>query len=180
MKTATYLTLGLFVLAAVAMPAMAQPDHAQDRREAAKDRIAHCQETDNATHQERCKAAKDKAKDFQKDRRAAHHLQHAIDALYKRIGKLEMHEYRIESALESGNHSANETAELEAKLERIEGAQEKAILKVRELQAKMGELRDRHEAVRDHVDAMRAKRGGDGAESDDDHAEEGEDPSSEA
>ncbi|MGB1698125.1 MAG: hypothetical protein ACPHK8_06970, partial [Thermoplasmatota archaeon] len=173
------------------VPAMAQPDHASDRRDAAREKADafrdHCKAPENDSVEERCQKARDKAKPEHQARREAHHLHHAIDALYKRVGKLEMMEYRIQEALDGGNLTDNETAEMEAKLDRIEMAQEKAILKIREMQAKMDTLKERHDKVRDHVDEMRAKRGdhkdadeGDGDGDSERDTEESDEPSDSA
>jgi type II secretory pathway component PulM len=183
----TLLAVGLLVVGAVAVPAMAQPDHASDRRDAAQEKRSdkfaefkqQCAEAgDNAS--KRCEQIRDAEQPFKQARREANALSHAVDAMYKRVGKLEMKEFEIEQSMESGNLTDNQTAEAQDKLDRIDAAQEKALLKIQEMEAKLERLKAKWAEVRDHVDEMRAKRGdghtdADDEDSDSDETEESED-----
>lgn len=206
MKWMTLLTCIALVGAAAVLPATAQeePDERRekperdapghDRRDAVKERQAEfreareaCKEargnqTDNATHDGigQCvsEAAKAKHDPASKARRAYHHITKQIDAAEHRIAKLEMKEYRVEAALEQGNLSANETAELEQKLERIESVQGDLVEKLANLYEKLQQLKDRWA---NHQDSDRAYPESDDADdADDEQVEEEESASDEA
>lgn len=183
MNKMTLLTVGLLVVGAVAMPAMAQPDHQSDKRADAMEkrdaRMAaihdRCMEKHNSS--DRCDKVRDAAEPHKQARREAHALQHAIDALYKRVGKLEMKEYQIEQRME--NLTENETAKAESMLERIDAAQEKALERIMHLEAKLEALKEKWAEVRDHVADMRAKRGDDSSEEEESDEESEDDLSDE-
>ncbi len=187
MKTTTLLTIALLVVGAIAVPAMADPDHADERKDAAKDkaaerdakrdaamekREAHAEkheERRNATiakAQERCDAyenrtgrdlpACDRLKEVHDEpksaRRAAHALIRAIDALEHRIVVLEKLEVKFMEKLEGENLTANQTAAFEAKLVRIQEAQNKTLEKIEKMEQRLERLKAKWDAVRDHAD----------------------------
>ncbi len=187
MKTITLLTLAMFVVGAIAAPAMADPDHADDRRQDAKDkaddraskrdeamekRDAHAAKHDerrNATiakAQERCEQyeertgrdlkACDRLEEVHDEpksaRRAAHALMKAIDALEHRIVTLEKLEVKFMEKLEGDNLTANQTAAYEAKIVRIQAAQNKTLDKIEKMEDRLEGLKAKWDKIRDHVD----------------------------
>lgn len=159
-KTLTLIACSALVLGAIAAPAMAQDDrpdrsdrasHADERRDAAKERQAQFAEA-----RERCKdhhnetgekvgpcvraAAHD---DAHKARRTYHHIEKQIDGVEHRIAKMEMMEYRLEAALESGALNETESEKANATLERIDGAQADLVEKLRELYQKLKDIKQR-------------------------------------
>jgi len=103
----------------------------------------YCAEPENDTVAERCDQAKDNHKPFVQARRSAHALQGAIQAHEHRIAQLEILELRINTAMEDGNLTENETAEYQQKLDRIDAQQQKAAAQLMKLIAKAKELRER-------------------------------------
>ncbi len=191
MKTLALLTIGLFVVGAIAAPALADPDHEDDHSDAAKEkassksdkaadkaaerderRAAHeakHEERRNATiakAQARCDAyenetgrdlpACDRLDDIyehgKQARRAAHALIKAIDALEHRIVTLEKLEVKFMEKLEGDNLTANQTAAYEAKIVRIQAAQNKTLDKIEKMEERLDRLSAKWDKVRDHVD----------------------------
>lgn len=199
MKWTTLLTCLALVSAAVALPVAAQSDSDErperdapghERREAAKERQAEFREAREACKEARgnqtgnatdgigdcvSEAAKAKHDPASKARRAYHHIHKQIDAAEHRIAKLEMKEYRIEAILDAGNLTANETAELEQKLERIENVQGDLVEKLRELYEKLQHLKDRWQ---DHKDSHRPYPDADDSDADEADEDDAEDEDS--
>lgn len=159
--------------AAAVVPVQAQPDHAQDRRpddrpgphdDDAEDRANRSAHPDrNGTHPPGIDRACDNLNETQCERlrnatahvaarRAAHHAHEAAEAVKDRVFRLEVMEFRARQALDQGNLSANETAELEAKIDRIQAAQDKLLERAAHLHDRVTDLRERYDAVRDHID----------------------------
>ncbi len=188
MKTITLLTIALFVVGAVAVPAMADPDHADDRRDGAKDKASD-KASDKAAERDERRAAHDAKHDERRNatiaqaqarcdayenetgrdlpacdrlseihehgkqaRRAAHALIKAIDALEHRVVTLEKLEVKFMEKLEGENLTANQTAAYEAKIVRIQAAQNKTLDKIEKMEERLDKLSAKWDKVRDHVD----------------------------
>ncbi len=181
MKTATILTISLLVIGAVAIPAMAESDHRPDERparderpdrnESRADKMEEMREKREARHnetvdrlKERCAAFENRTgKDVDCDRlekahdkshqarRAAHALIKAIDALEHRVVVLEKLEVKFMEKLEGENLTANQTAAFEAKLVRIQEAQNKTLEKIEKMEERLERLKEKWDKVRDHV-----------------------------
>lgn len=141
-------------------------EEAKERRDEAKENktrgpaahatakfLAKCEAYKNETGEthRKCEVAAHVAKPCVKDRRAAHAGLKAIDALEHRIVKLERFELRAMKALEDGNLTENQTAKLEAKMERIQAAQNKSIEKIDKIEERMERMKDRCDKVKDHI-----------------------------
>lgn len=132
-------------------------DNATDKRgpsDEARDRFKErCEAYQNETGEQhrKCVVAAHVRDPCMKARRAAHAGLHAVGALEHRVVKLERFELRVLSALEDGNLTANETAEYEAKLDRIQAAQNKTIEKIDKVLERIEGLKDKCQSVRDHV-----------------------------
>lgn len=148
----------------------------EEARERAQERRAEAQERHdemralheacrNGSHEPRCHAPqriRDYCEDHEEERRcqqfaaahspdkqarrAAHAVSHAIEAIEDRIVRLEAKELDLRQQLE-GNLSANETAEVEAKLARIQDAQDRMLERIEHLQDRMERLQERWGSV---------------------------------
>lgn len=145
----------------------------QDRMRAAHDAWEACKHDENATGnesvQDRCGDEKSFFLNATKARREAHALLGAIAALERRIGRLEAREIALEQELAAGNHSANETAELQEKIEKIDSHQERMAERLADLRER---LEARHEKWQSVREAVADHRHGDDDE-DDDESDDG-------
>jgi chromosome segregation ATPase len=174
------LCVGLLAVTALASPVTAkdggdQPS-ASERRDAAKERMenrsadreerkdrmreAHdawqdCKHDANATGNEsrrvRCGDERAFFLNATKARREGATLYGAIAALERRIGRLEAREIALEQQVASGNLSANETAESQEKIEKIDSHQERMVELLHKLQERLAALHEKWQSVRDHV-----------------------------
>lgn len=176
------LGIGLLTLSAIAAPVVAKPgDDASARREAAQDKreerreavaeqaeargnatkerclAAHANHTLNESAERRCMKVGEFAEKAFKARRAAHALLGAINATERQWAKLNATEERLEAKLAAGNASANETAAIEKRLERIDAKQERLADRLERLRERLAGLHERWDAVREHVAERRAK-----------------------
>lgn len=187
----TMLCIGLLALTALASPVIAKPGEASDgdrpdRRADAQERMenrsadrearhgqmrdAHdawqaCKRenaTENVSMQERCGDEKAFFLNSTHARREGRALHGAIAALERRIGRLEAREIALEQQLADGNLSANETAAIQEKIEKIDSHQERMVERLQHLQDRMDALHAKWQSVRDHVAAKR--HGGDDSE----------------
>lgn len=194
-RALTILCVGLLAVGAIAAPALAKPgeDDGDDRRADAKShmenrtadredrrermRDAHdawqaCKRenaTANESMQQRCGDEKSYFLNATKARREARALVGAIEALERRLGRLEAREIALEDRLESGNLSANETARVEAQIEKIDSHQERMAERLQHLQERLEALMGKWQSARDHVAEHR--HGDDEDEEEDDEAE---------
>jgi chromosome segregation ATPase len=173
--------VGLLALGAMAAPAAAQDDaddrreqareraeerreQAQERRQEARERAAdardawkeHCRPEGNATlnetEQRRCMAVKEFFQGAHEARREGRALYGAIDAMERRIGRLEVREEALEQKLASGNFTGNETAaSIQEKIDKIEAHQERMMERLEHLRERLEALHEKWQSVRDHV-----------------------------
>ncbi len=146
-------------------------DKAAERDDKRGDHMAQKDERKNATiakAQERCDAyenrtgrdlpACDRLKEVHDEpkqaRRAAHALIKAIDALEHRVVTLEKLEIKFMEKLEGDNLTDNQTAAYEAKLVRIQAAQNKTIEKIEKMEERLEKLKAKWSAVRDHAEGQ--------------------------
>jgi hypothetical protein len=195
------LAVGLLAVTAFASTVAAKPGDdgpmAQERREAAKSqmenrsaerqdrhelmRSAHdawhdCKREANATGndsmKERCRDEKAFFLNATKARREAHALLGAIAALERRIGRLEAREIALEHQLEDGNLSANETAAIQQRIEKIDSHQDRMAEKLQDLRDRLEARHAKWQSVRDAVaDHEDDDEDDDGAEDDDGESE---------
>ena len=118
-----------------------------ERMRAAHDAWQECKRDANATGNESMKERCGDEKAFflraVHARREAAALHGAIAALERRLGRLEAREIALEQQIEDGNLSANETARLQAKIDKIDSHQERMV--------------ERLEALKDRLEARHAK-----------------------
>lgn len=129
----------------------------QDRHEAMRE--AHAQwkacrhearnETMNASVQERCMEEKAFFLNATHARRDGRALHGGIAAMERLLGRLEAREIALQDRLESGNLSANETASVQQRLERIEAHQERVAAKLEAMRERVAALHERWHTVRD-------------------------------
>jgi len=177
--TLALLSIGLLAVAAVAVPAAAKPgdggDHAADRREAAKEKMqerreaaaekaeargnatkerclaAQANHTLNGSAEERCMKVGEFAEKAFKARRAAHALLGAINATERQWARLNATEARLQAKLAGGNLTANETAAIQHRLDRIDAKQERLAGRLERLEERLARLHEKWAAVREHV-----------------------------
>lgn len=177
--TLALLSIGLLAVAAVAVPAAAKPgddgDHAGDHRAAAQEKMqqhrdaaaAHAEahgnvtkerclaaqsnHTLNASAEERCMKVGEFAEKAFKARRAAHALLGAINATERQWARLNATEADLQAKLAAGNLTANQTAAIEKRLERIDAKQDRLEERLAKLKERLGKLHDKWAAVREHV-----------------------------
>jgi chromosome segregation ATPase len=120
----------------------------EDRKELRDDVKDSCrQAAANSTAKARC----DHLQDAVKARRVAHALLEAIRVHERELGRVD---FRIEMAKEriaSGNLTANQTREAQARLAHLEERHDRLVEKLKEEQAKLAALRDRWSEVKDHL-----------------------------
>ena len=197
----TILAVGLLAMTAFASAVAAKPGDerpaASDRREDAKERMEN-RTADREERQERMRAAHDAWQECKHEanatgneslkercgdekafflnathaRRESHALIGAIAALERRIGRLEAREIALEQELEAGNLSANETAELQEKIEKIDSHQERMAERLEALRERLAALHEKWQSARDEVADRRH------GSHDDDEEEESEDDDS--
>src|SRR5687767_8067038 len=118
-----------------------------ERMRAAHDAWQECKRDANATGnqsmKDRCGDEKSFFLNATKARREAHALHGGIAALERRLGRLEAREIALEQELAGGNLTANETAELEARIAQIDSHQER--------------MAERLEALKDRLEARHAR-----------------------
>ena len=90
-------------------------------------------------------------------RRESHALVGAIAALERRIGRLEAREHELKDRLAAGNLSANETAALQEKIDKIDEHQDAMIDRLHQLQDRLAALHEkwhsaREQEIKDHRD----------------------------
>ncbi len=122
-------------------------------KKSALDRFAaKCREHTNETGEEArpCKAAKEAMKADKQARRAAEHSMKALFGLERRLDKLEMLEAKFEEKLAGDNVTANQTAAWEAKLDRIDQAQNVTQMRIDALQDRLDGL-EGHAEARAHI-----------------------------
>jgi hypothetical protein len=88
-------------------------------------------------------------------RREGHALVGAIAALERQIGRLEVRQMALEDRLEDGNLSANQTAAIQERIEKIDAAQERLAEKLDQLKARLDALHEKWQSVRDEVKERR-------------------------
>ena len=150
-----------------------------ERMRAAHDQWQACKrearnESMNASVQERCMEEKAFFLNATHARREARALVGAIAALERRLGRLEEREHLLEDRLAAGNLSANETAAIQQRLDKIEEHQDRMVEKLQDLRARLAALHDRWHAAREH------KEHGDDEDDDSDESESESSSSSES
>ncbi|HUR25603.1 MAG TPA: hypothetical protein VM327_06285 [Candidatus Thermoplasmatota archaeon] len=143
--------------------------------------------TANESVQVRCGDEKSFFLNATKARREGRALIGAIEALERRLGRLEAREIALEQKLESGNLTDNETAAIQEKIEKIDSHQERMAERLQDLTERLEHRQAKWQAVRDevadhrhgHDDADESKEDGDDADSSESESES-EDPSEDA
>lgn len=166
------LALGALAVSVEAKPGDGQPgpgqgaqdhkDAAQERRDGAQDRReagqAHKELREDA--KEACKAADanstlakrcDHLNGAVKARRVAHALLTAIRVHERELGRVDFRMEMVKDQLASGNLTANQTAEAQARLTHLQDRHDKLVQKIKDEQAKLASLRDRWSEVKDHL-----------------------------
>lgn len=118
--------------------------------------VKRCEADENGTGDESrvCKAAKAAHKADKQARRAADHAFKALFGLEKRLFKLELLEAKFEAKLE-GNITENQTAAFEAKLEKIDAAQNATQMRIDDARERLEGLKDRWAAVHEHIEGKK-------------------------
>ncbi|MEA3135786.1 MAG: hypothetical protein QOJ26_719 [Thermoplasmata archaeon] len=207
--TITLLCVGLLAATAFASTVAAKPGDSGSShpdREAAKDRMenrtaeredrqekmrsAHdawqeCKHDANATGNESMKDRCGDEKAFflraTHARREAHALLGAIDALERRLGRLEVREILLEQKLESGNFTGNETAaSIQDKIDQIDAHQTKMVERLQELRERLDARHEKWQSVRDEVQDHRHGADDESEGEDADESESASDSSSAA
>lgn len=161
----------------------AEREDRQERMRGAHDAWQACKRenaTANESKQERCGDEKAFFLNSTHARREGRALYGAIAALERRIGRLEAREIVLEQEIASGNLSANETAEIQEKIEKIDSHQERMVERLQHLQDRLDALQAKWQSVRDHVAAKRhgSDDSGDADESESESHSESESASS--
>ena len=173
------------------MNATERQDRVQERRDAMRD--AHDQWQDckreyrdnhtlNDSMQQHCMADKEFFLNATHARREAHALIGAIVGLERRLGRLEERKLILEHQLNgSSNLTANQTAELQHRIDKIQAHEEKVAAELQKLRDHLKALDDKWQSVREHIAERRHKGLDDGLEdSDSESASDAESSSSSA
>lgn len=152
-KTLTLLTATALLVGAVAVSA--QPGQASDR---ASDRpgpgagfAKACEE--GRIDSDRCERAREIGDKANQARRAAHHAHQAADAIQEAVFRLELKEYRARAALDDPEITEEQAANLTAKIDRIQAAQDKLLERAHDLRERVDDLKERWSEVKDHIES---------------------------
>jgi hypothetical protein len=142
-KTLIMMTAGVFLVGA-AMVAAQPPEHAGDafRRACENGRI----------DSDRCDAASETDRPAAQARRAAHHAHAAWEGIQNAVFRLELVEFRARAALDDDNLTPEQEANLTARIERIQNAQDTLIERALALRERVEGLKERWSEVREDMD----------------------------
>jgi septal ring factor EnvC (AmiA/AmiB activator) len=135
--------------------------------------VAFCaNETLNDSAQERCDRLERVHDGAHKARRAAHALMGAIDALERRLDRINQTIADLENATADGNLTEEQLENITKRLERLEEHTNRTLERLEHILDRLERLHARWELVREHV---AERRGSDESDDEDDDADEDED-----